>query len=322
MSIESLPQETPSPSKSTSSETLAWMRARELASLSLLLYGLSLIVLGIGVTIYYGSSIPRLIDAKADVTFIAGAVLMLIGSIITCFVFGSITGFMGFSIVKKPMLQGWKTLVTLLGILILVAIILGVVGVNLIKSVHLSTIMIIAAVLLMITALFATMLKNMFILGILSIASGGVLIPLVTTACILFEDLFSYQYLTTQIPIYLNITAPIALIIIGIALIVKSLNLSKPIHNILIAIGIAVYTLGLILGSTSIVGIAYLTSQTKILFINTRTFIPVEEIVMNITTQLGIIAATILAICGVMAFSSALIMAVLALKSVITKRTS
>lgn len=249
----------------------------------------------------YGELTVRLIDAEADLKYIASFTLMLCGSILTCFVFGPLAGFLGFAVVRRPALQGWKTVVMVSGIMLFISTLIDVIGLNLLQPVGISIITIVFVTLAMVVALLSTM-KNVAILGMLLIALSGLLVPIIT----------GYQHPLYTV-IYLNLGTLVALVFIGIALIVKSLNISRPIHSLLSTIGLAAYTLGLVFVAADITG------RVNMLLpgLAQRAMKSVSS--LDLFIYANITASTLLAICGLLAFVSALLMAGSALKNVISK---
>lgn len=314
-------QEVTAASKSASYEPLLWARVRELASFSLMLYGFSLIILGIGVAVVYGDLTIELVDSKAELGYIAGAVLVLCSSVLMCFVFGPLTGFLGLAVVRRQALQGWKTVATISSIMLFVSTLIGTIGLNLFKATSLSILMVVATMLLMVIALLGTA-KNLVTLGALVIASSGLLVPLIAG----YEHLViairtyprylyhSYPYIAIPTAIYLNLGALVALLFIGIALVVKSLNLTKPLHSLSSAVGVAVYTLGLVFVAAEV--------SDTVNYIKPDLRLMVSEMSVDLFVGAGITASVLLAICGFLAFVSALLMIGSILKNILSKRST
>jgi hypothetical protein len=226
------------------------LNARRWGAIALLLYAIGVLIIILGLLGAIGillsgvrpSPTPTPIPPEA-IRAIAGAILILV-SFVLLIVFALYAGFKGRSVVSKVDLRGWDSLVRMLGILYFLAALFFAIGTFLIPGTFLfygTVIMfLISSILIMVCAQLIRSPELSMPAGIILIIAGILSMIAVGNIMNLLGPFGTS--LGPQLPLFITGTlSGIALIIVGVALILRQMILQWPISHIIAAVGGILY---------------------------------------------------------------------------------
>jgi hypothetical protein len=224
-------------------------RARQLGAVSLLLFAIGVLVLAIGAVVGLSvllSIFPfGLLPVPEAARIVAGSALIIIGDVFSL-LFALYAGFKGRGVVSRPDLSGWELVVKNLGRLYFIATLFVSVGILVIPGtspIYVSTVLIlVSAVLLMVSAHLTPSPQQSMAAGIvLIVASIASLIGVGAGAA----GALGMLQVATALPATYGLLPAIALMIVGVALILRAAVAQRFISHIVAGVGGIVFAAGL-----------------------------------------------------------------------------
>jgi len=219
--------------------------ARSLAAASLLIFAISVLIVVISTIVMIAVLSAALRPTAVPITATAAAGLILIDiGIIIYIIFALYAGFKGRSVVLRTDLAGWEATIRNLGGLYFSATLFLVVGMFLIPGTYMlyqaMVLSLISSILLMISAMIIPSQTQSITAGILVIIAA--ILSMLVKVPVKVPDLEHVGFFQVLSMLFLSGTLfTAALIIVGIALILRGTILRPPIYNTVAAVGGVVF---------------------------------------------------------------------------------